>query len=86
MNIFSSDELNAIHQAVDEAFKARMAYIEAHRARLVEAFIAETGLNPSNAVLCVEQNAPGGFRIWYRAKTEKEMAGECEDLTQHPEL
>lgn len=84
--IFTPPVMNALNEAIEKAVNARMEIIEANRTKLIEAFIAETGLNPRNAVMCVEQKTSTGFRLWFRAKTEKEMAGGAENLRENPEL
>ena len=45
------------------------ARVMKNREALVEAWLAETGVLPSEAVIC-EQRCPGGVRVWVGRKGE----------------
>jgi hypothetical protein len=73
-------------KAIDEAMRSRLRFIMENRARLIDAWFAETGVHPSEAVLVEQRTPEGSIQFWIRKKTEKEMAGEAEDLTNNPHL
>ena len=54
-----------------EIVNKTVEFIMANREKLVEAFIAETGLMPSNCKI-VEQIDPGGKRIVFMMKTKQD--------------
>lgn len=52
-----------------QAARERIAYVTANRERLVEAWVAETGLLPSESVL-VEKHEPDGALVVYVRKRQ----------------
>lgn len=42
-----------------ESYRERLAYVDAHKTKLVEAWVAETGLLPSESVLVVQETRDG---------------------------
>ena len=56
---------NIIEKMVEE----RMNFIASHRERFIEAWVAETGLHPSDCVM-MQQETNEGLRIWFERKPD----------------
>jgi hypothetical protein len=63
-----SDETSSIMRKLVDA---KLQEIHLNREKFLEAFIAETGLSPSEAVMVAETDGPT-TRIWFREKTDHE--------------
>lgn len=60
----TNDELGKL---LNEAYEKRMAFINANREKLIEAWIAETGLKPSESELHIQESSEGmthTMRCW----------------------
>lgn len=66
------DRLSAF---IDDAARKKLAFIDAHRERLVEAFLAETGLLPSEAMLVQQDHGNGRTSVWIERRKPSEPAG-----------
>jgi len=58
---------------IARAAAEKVEYIAAHRERLIEAWVAETGLMPSESVLCINERREGDgvtMRCWVERRTE----------------
>lgn len=59
--------------AIATAVDARMRHVNENRERLLEAWIAETGLHPSESVLCISDSFEGGklvTRCWVERRKD----------------
>jgi hypothetical protein len=52
-----------------KAAKEKIEFISAHREKLIEAWIAETGLLPSESIL-MQQDIGGVTRVWIEKKPD----------------
>jgi hypothetical protein len=55
---------------IEEYFKARMAFINENQEKLLEAWIAETGLLPSQSVLMIQTDKDGITKCWVERKND----------------
>lgn len=55
-----------------EAARKQLAYIQTNRDRLCEAWIAETGLKPSESVLVERRMEDGSVRVWVERRREED--------------
>lgn len=53
-----------------KAIEAKSNFIMENRERLVEAFLAQHGLYPDEAVLVEKQNPDGSVSVWVKKKGE----------------
>lgn len=60
--------MNAMKTAID----SRLKFISENQEKFVEAFIAETGLKPSECVMKVRRDALRGQDIWFEARNTNE--------------
>ena len=56
-------------EALDIAVKKKFSFIAANKERLIEAWVAETGLLPSQATL-IQQDKDGVTKVWVEEKTQ----------------
>lgn len=70
MDLDFSDKLQQI-------VREKLEYVAANKEKIVTAWVAETGLAPSESVLCVQNMADGSTRTWVERKTDFD---ECQAL------
>ena len=58
--------------SAEQQVKIRISDIMANREKIIEAWIAETGVSPSDAVLCQQNMEDGTIRFWVETKAENE--------------
>lgn len=69
----TKDFQEKIRKAADE----RIRFINANREKLIEAFIAETGLAPSDCVQCIQTMPDGTVRFWVEKKDSRPPNEPC---------
>lgn len=58
------DIARGFDQAISDEIEKRMGFINAMRGKLVDAWIAETSLLPSESTLCTQTMEDGSIRFW----------------------
>lgn len=66
--------LQDFHDKLTELANSRLAYVRANREKIVEAWLAETGLAPSEAILVERHNGDGSISFSVERKEAHESA------------
>lgn len=66
----AAEAVDSPEEIINRAAEARLAFIEARREKLCEAWIAETGILPSECVMIVQQTLDGGIKCWIEKKAD----------------
>ena len=56
-------------EALTKIVAARLAFIRDNQDKLIQAWLAETGIYPSEAVICHRHTRDGGWRTWIEPKS-----------------
>jgi len=67
--------LDRLADSMDTAVLEQLAFINSHREHLVRAFMAETGLMPSECELVEQRQGDGSLTVYLRKRKPSEPAG-----------
>lgn len=70
--IFDKFESAKLQQELSEIVEKKMRFVNENREELIQAFVAKTGVQPDEAVLCEQRMQDGEIKLWVRKKGEIE--------------